>query len=266
MKKTFYYHDMQRDDFAATQNIKQIDLPADYKYVDRSLLYRIGETIIWLIALPIIWLMLKIGYIHRTKNRKVLKACKKQGYYIYGNHTGYMLDAYNPSVLTFPKRAHIIVNPDAVSLKGLGTVVKMLGAVPLPTSRVGMKNYLNSIDKFIQLRRVVMVYPEAHIWPYYTDIRPFGTQSFHCPAESGAPCFTFTNIYQKRKFPFIKRPKVLTYVDGPFYPDMKLDKKARIQKLRDEVYNAMKARVDENPKYNFYDYIYVEDESKVTRL
>ena len=41
---------------------------------------------------------------------------------------------------------------------------------------------------------------------------------------------------------------------------MSIAKPERIKKLRDEVYNAMKKRVDENPKYNICDYVYVEDE------
>ena len=247
MKKTYYYHDMKNDDFAST-NIKAIQLPDGYKYIDKNIFYRIGETIIRWIAFPIIFLILKVTYLIRVKNRKVLKKAKGHGYFIYGNHTNYLLDAYNPSLVGFPKRAHIIVNPDAVSIKGLGTVVKMLGAVPIPTSLKGMKNFRKAITDLINMKHVVAIYPEAHIWPYYTDIRPFGTESFHYPSESGTPCFSFTNIYTKRKVGFIKFPKVVTYVDGPFYPDMSIAKPERIKKLRDEVYNAMKKRVDENPK------------------
>ena len=75
MKKTYYYHDMKNDDFAST-NIKAIQLPDGYKYIDKNIFYRIGETIIRWIAFPIIFLILKVTYLIRVKNRKVLK--KKQ--------------------------------------------------------------------------------------------------------------------------------------------------------------------------------------------
>ena len=56
----------------------------------------------------------------------------------------------------------------------------------------------------------------------------------------------------------------MTYIDGPFYPDLSLGKKDAVEKLRDDVYGAMKKRVDENPKYNYCDYVYVDDPAMVT--
>ena len=43
------------------------------------------------------------------------------------------------------------------------------------------------------------------------------------PVQLNAPCFTMTNIYEKRKCKFIKRPKVTSYINGPFYPDKAID-------------------------------------------
>lgn len=35
---------------------------------------------------------------------------------------------------------------------------------------------------------------------------------------------------------------MVTYIDGPFYPDETLNAKEKKQKLRDDVYNTMKNR------------------------
>lgn len=263
MRKTYYYHDELNDDFAGTKiNTKLI--PDDYKYVDRSLFFRAGENVLRFIAYPIIFVTLKTRYLMRYKNRKTIKKFKKQGYFIFGNHTNCVMDVFNPSLISFPKKVHIIANPDAMSIKGLATVIKMLGAVPIPTSFKGMRNYRKGIEELLKLNRVIAIYPEAHVWPYYTDVRDFGTQSFHYAVDFNSPCFAFTNIYTKRRLKFIKRPKVVTYIDGPFYPDLSLGKKDAVEKLRNDVYNAMKKRVDENPKYNYCDYVYVDDPALVT--
>lgn len=254
--KTYYYHDMLNDDFAATK-ITSITIDENYKYINKNIFYRIGETIIRCIAFPIILIILKLSYILKIKNRKVLKQARKTGYFLYGNHTNYLLDAYAPSIIARYRRAHIIVNPDAVSIKGLSTIVKMLGAIPIPTTRKGMKNYFYSIESLYQKKHVITIYPEAHIWPFYTDIRPFGNESFHYPYNLNAPCYSFTNIYKKRLVG--KKPKVVTYVDGPFYPDMNLSKKEAISKLRNDIYNAMKDRVNSFKKYEYCKYIYVEN-------
>lgn len=262
MKRTYYYHDLVNDDFAGTK-IKTKDIPENYKYVSRNPFYIFFEIILKMIAIPICFLFEKYAFKITYRDKKVIRKCRKEGFFLYGNHTNGLLDAYNPSYIAFPRRVNIITHADAVSIKGIGTLVKMLGAVPIPSSYKAMKNYNKGIEKLISMKHVITIYPEAHIWPYYTDIRPFGTQSFHYPINTNKPSFAFTNIYVKRRFSLSKRPKVVTYVDGPFYPDESLPRQDRIKKLRDDIYNAMKKRVDENPKYNYYEYIYVDDASKI---
>ena len=83
----------------------------------------------------------------------------------------------------------------------------------------------------------MVIYPEAHIWPYYTKIRNFPDTSFAYPAKSGTPVYCFTNTYHKRRFR--AQPRIVTYIDGPFYPDMEKPLKARRKELRDKVYRCM---------------------------
>ena len=96
---------------------------------------------------------------------------------------------------------------------------------------------MKALSLRIAQKRVVTVYPEAHIWPYYTKIRPFSDASFGYPAKSGTPVFCFVNTYQKRRGR--KKPRTVTYIDGPFYPDMTLPVKQRRKALRDAVYAQM---------------------------
>lgn len=71
-----------------------------------------------------------------------------------------------------------------------------------------------------------MIYPEAHIWPFYTGIRPFPDTSFRYPVQQKLPVFCLTNTYQRRGKSHI--PQIVTYLDGPFYPDAELP--AKLQK------------------------------------
>lgn len=85
-----------------------------------------------------------------------------------------------------------------------------------------------------------MIYPEAHIWPYYTGIRNFKDSSFRYPAQLEVPVFCFTNTYQKRKWR--ATPRIVTYVDGPFYPDKGLSLREQKQQLHEKVIATMKER------------------------
>jgi hypothetical protein len=86
----------------------------------------------------------------------------------------------------------------------------------------------------------IVIYPEAHIWPYYTGIRPFPDTSFAYPVKLGTPVFCFTNTY--RKLRFSKKPQIVTYVDGPFFPDLSMSARDARKKLRCEVYEKMRER------------------------
>ena len=121
-----------------------------------------------------------------------------------------------------------------------GHVTPYLGALPLPDDREAMKHFLDEISKKIAQDKCVMIYPEAHIWPYYTKIRPFTDSSFRYPVQLKCPVMCFTNTYQKRKYG--QKPRIVTYIDGPFYPDESLKGKARKEALRNQVYDAMVER------------------------
>ena len=53
----------------------------------------------------------------------------------------------------------------------------------------------------------IIVYPEAHVWPYYTKIRPFKTSAFTFPVEEEKEVYCATTTYQKSKL--FKKPKVV---------------------------------------------------------
>ena len=64
------------------------------------------------------------------------------------------------------------------------------------------------------------------------------------PVELDAPCFAMTTTYRRRLFG--KKPRTVTYLDGPFYPEQSLSPRARTQALRDEIYQAMVKRSRES--------------------
>ena len=181
----------------------------------------------------------KIKFRLKYVGKEKLKPYKKQGYFIYGNHTQPFADTFIPSVAVYPKRNFLIVNPENVSMKGMQTLVEMLGAIPVPGNKEAMKNFLATIEEKINKNYSITIYPEAHIWPYYTKIRPFKEVSFKYPVKLDKPVFCMTNTYQKRGK---NKAKIVTYIDGPFFPDSNLPPKERQKQLRDQVYNCMVER------------------------
>ncbi len=256
-KKIYYYSDPLNDDFSGTQ-IKQIPIDENYKFVRNSFFYRVGAFILtFMIGLPILYLILVFKHGIKVKNRKVLKKVKGKAYFLYGNHTQYA-DSYIPQAAINPcRKTYVLSNPDATSIKGLKTVVQMLGAIPLPDPTVNFKaskNFLRALDYYIKQNKVIAIFPEAHIWPYYTGIRPFLSNSFIYPVNYNAPVIAMVATYQKRKFR--KTPRLIITLSDVFESDQSLPKKEAREKLRQQVYNFMKKHADNPANYAYYEYIY----------
>ncbi len=252
-RKTFYYSDLLNDDFANTK-INNKPLGAKFKYYSNNFFAKMRKFIVYrIIVEPIVFFYLRLIANVKFVNTKVMKPYKKQACFLYGNHTSYVHDAFHPSYLSFPRRADIVVNSDAVNIKGIRWLVMDIGGVPIPSDLANMQKFNNALEHYVREKHWITVYPEAHIWPYYTQIRPFTEVSFHYPVRFNAPVFTFTQTYQKRKFGF--RPKRIVYVDGPFFPDQTLSSKQAQQKLRDEVYQSM-CNSAQNSTYSAHDYVY----------
>ena len=124
-------------------------------------------------------------------------------------------------------------------MKFLGNIVEMLGAIPIPSNKEAMKNFLEVIEKRIKDGNSVTIFPEAHIWPYYTHIRPFKSVSFKYPVELNTPVFCITNTYQKRGK---NKIQIISYIDGPFFADKSLSTKEQKESLRKQVYECMVER------------------------
>ena len=250
--KTIYYEDELNDEFSeAIIEPRKID--KNYKYEHKNPLWNLSTFLVQnVISVPIKFIYAKLKFKIKYIGREKLKQYKKTGYFVYGNHTQPFADTFIITNSIFPKRNYLIVNPENVSMKGLGNFVQQFGAIPIPNDRSGMKNFLKTINNKINKGYAITIFPEAHIWPYYTKIRPFKNVSFRYPIELETPTFCITNTYQKGKN---GKPKIITYIDGPFFADSNLkniqDKK---QNLRDKVYNQMVER-SKNSTFEYIKYV-----------
>ena len=234
--KKLYYADEINDDFAINKiKVKKSKKP--FKYIHRNPLWVFFELLIYhVIARPLVWILNKVIYHQRIKNKRVLKRFRKRGYLIYSNHTNGMPDAFTPNLLS-RKRNYIVVGRETVSIKGLKGLVTMLGAIPVYADISEVEGFNECIKKRILQKKSVTIYPEAHIWPYYTKIRHFKRDSFRYPVELNCPVYVLTNTWQKRRFG--KRPKLVSYLSGPVFPDETLGRTDAMEDLKEKVFFEM---------------------------
>ena len=239
--KVIYYQDELHDEFS-TAKITARTIDASYDY-GGGRGWQIGRFVCYrMIARPLAWLFLKLRFGHRIIGRGKIKCAHKSGFFLYGNHTNAGADALIPSMIAYPAPVSVVVHPNNVSMPVFGHITPYLGALPLPDDLGAARNFQKELFRRVKKGACIAIYPEAHIWPYYTDIRPFPADSFGYAVSAKTPVFCFTNTYQKR----LLGTRITTYVEGPFYPEESLPRREARQKLRDEVFCAMKANTVHN--------------------
>lgn len=237
LPETIVYSDPLHDEFS-TMEIHSDPILEDYRYIrDKGFFGRVKRFFLFrIIAKPIAKIYLHRKFRHEIVGKWKLKRYRKQAIFIYGNHTQIIGDALMPAFILSPRYINVIVHPNNINIPGIGKFVPLLGGLPLPGNAKARENFNEAIRTRVTQHQPVVIYPEAHIWPYYTGIRPFVADSFTYPVYYGAPTFCFTNTYHKRKNGEVR---IRTFIDGPFFPDFEASPKEAREFLRNEVYNTM---------------------------
>ena len=238
--KTVYYSDYS-DNFVETRNQTKT-VPENYRFIKKNPLYNLTGAVFFvllkLIALIYGKCFLGLKIEGKDKLRTYVKTTKK-GYFLYANHTLTLGDVFNPALYN-PVHPYYICDSSNLGIPILGPILPMVGALPIPDSIRGKKHLFDAISTRAKQGKAIVIYPEAHLWPYYTEIRPFESSAFSFPVRENLPIFTATTVYTKWRHH--KKPRVTIYVDGPFMPVDTTDRKARAASLETKTHAAMAKR------------------------
>lgn len=256
MKKRTIYYKSYTDDFIESKN-QFYQLPDDYTFSHKGLVYRFFASVFYKVVTVIDFFYCKFILKINVKNSEILKEYKNSGYFLFGNHTQPVGDAFIPTYVSSGKRVSVLVSTANLGIPFLGKLLPMLGALPISKTKQNLIKLKNTISERIKRGDCVVIYPEAHVWEYYTKIRPFPCDSFRFPVENNVPTFCITTTYQKP----IKgsKPQITIYVDGPFFPDKSCPLLKQRENLRDKVYECMQKRSENST----YEYIHYEEAKNV---
>ena len=111
-RKIIYYSDELNDEFSKAQ-ITPIRIDGKYVYCHDRAVEKLA-SFFWyrIIFTPIAYSYSKLCFGHKTVGKSKLSKCKGKGYFLYGNHTQDIGDAFLPNLLNFPKRDYFIVHPN----------------------------------------------------------------------------------------------------------------------------------------------------------
>lgn len=237
-EKIRYFKDFDEDLVKTSDQNYQIS--PEFKWIRKDNTFKFWSNIISNLAKVFAWGYSKIYLKQSFVNLDILKAYRDQGFFLYANHTQPVGDPFLPMLVGNARKYYAICVQANLGVPIVGPLMPYGGALPIPSDLHQLPKLVEAVKYHINQGDYIAIYPEAHVWPYYTKIRPFSEAAFHFPVITDAPSFVMTNTYQKAKYS--KRPKIITYLDGPFFPDKSLPKKQRQRALMDQIHQVMEKR------------------------
>lgn len=256
-ERVFYYASEEDDPIKTDEQEKKVEvrLPEGYEFIPKNPFVKLYSAVLFRIF-KLFGQYYERGY-WRAKfyGREKLKKARGKGYVIYANHTNPFHDVFGPA-LAADRRIFTIISPVNLKIPGIGKVLPYIGGLPLGKTKEEKQAFNDAVDERLKQKKVLVIYPEAHVWPYATKIRKFpaGDRSFKYAVRNNLPIFTMTTTYHKRKDK--KRgdlPRMDVYVDGPFWPDAKLSEEENRAKLAKEAYDSM-VKYSEKSSYEYFQY------------
>ncbi|MBR3180368.1 1-acyl-sn-glycerol-3-phosphate acyltransferase [Candidatus Saccharibacteria bacterium] len=254
-KRVFYYENETDDPIKTKEQERKekVDLPEGYEFIPKNPFVRLYSSILFRAFWVFGQWYERCYWQTKFYGREKLKKAKGSGYVIYANHTNPFHDVFGPGVLA-DRRIFTVISPVNLKLPGIGKFLPMIGGIPLGTNDAEKKAMNEAVDKRLKKqKKVLVIYPEAHVWPYATKIRKFpaGDKSFKYAVRNDLPIFTMTTTFHKRK----KRelPRMDVYLDGPFCPDPKKSEAENRAILAQKAYDSM-VKYSKKNSYEYFQY------------
>ncbi len=255
-ERVFYYKSEEDDPIKTEEqeSKKKVELPADYVYVHKNIFYLLWANVLF----SFFWVFGNWYERHYLEGKFVgkekIKKAKGKRCVIYANHTNPFHDVFGPAVMA-GGRIRTVISPVNLLVPGIGKCLPAIGGLPLGSTKEQKKEFNEAVDYYIEKGQPLVIYPEAHVWPYHTGIRKFpaGDRSFKYAVRNKVPIFTMTTTYQKSRRGHA-RPRMTVYLDGPFYPDEKLSDAENMKMLADTAYKSM-VKNSKHSNYHYFKYI-----------
>lgn len=244
-EKIYYYHNLTDDLVESKQ--QDFSLSDDYKIIRQNSANKIIRTLATGFAFLFSYGIKRIKVIGKEK----LTPYQHQGYFVFANHTQPINDAFMPLTLLGSQQYYAIASQANWGIPFIGKYLLPYAGLPVGSDLKQAVKLLKALKTLIKQGKHIVVYPEAHVWPYYTDIRPFPATSMNFPVTFQTPSFVMTTTYQKRKHS--KRPKIIVYIDGPFFTNQSHSKKQQQIQLHDVIDQQLKKRAALS-NYSYYHY------------
>lgn len=239
----FVYPDKIDGHMIDPKQIRNVSLDGDYPFYRTSKLFRFFQNVMnclfCIVAIPIASLRYGLKVKGRKNIRGEFAKQIKNGFVTTCNHV-FDWDYLCVRASMFPRRGYFLVWINNHYSK-LGKLMRVTGSIPIPYCYEGLKKFDRDIKDMLHEKRWFHVYPEASMWYYEEDIRPYKNGAFTIAYDNNVPVVPLAISYRPAKgiFKLWKRhgyPCVTISIGKPEWPNLSLARKDSIAELNNRVH------------------------------
>lgn len=234
------------------KQVRKDTLNKDFPYYRKDIFYNIGRIIVELIIIVvgIPFVFFKFGLkVYGKENRKLLKKQMKKGVITIANHI-YDEDYITLRTALAPRMGYISMWKNN-HLRRLGFMIRITGSIPVPTADSSATlSMMRAVDICLQDGNWLHIYPEASMFYYYQDVRPFVDGTFVFAIRNNKPVFPLafscrpaTGLHKLWKK---DKPLINISFGEPVYPNLNLPMREAISDLNKRCYTAVKKLLEDN--------------------
>lgn len=219
----------------------------NYKYINNNLLFLFFSDLLYIIAFPILWIINFMASNLKVYGRKNLRQING-GKITVSNHV-HVMDCTMVGLANFPSKTYFLSLKSNFNIPVVNIIIRLLNAIPIPDDLENKKNFRDAINNLLKEGKILHIYPEASLWPYYKGLRNFKNGAFRFAVENDVPIVPM--VYKFREptgfFKYLKRkPSISLYILEPVYPDKSLSTELAVDKLKEITHNLMEETLDSN--------------------
>ena len=200
-----------------------------YKRGEKILTYSssfIPATVTFHFILLLVVLFNRLIFRLRIEGRERLRGVASA--LLVSNHT-LVLDPGIIAHVLRPQRTYFTMLEDTACIPLLGTFVRLLGAIPIPTRAAAMRSLERTIRRNLEDLHFVHVFPEGECYLWNQEVKDFQLGAFYLACRLGLPVVPVTTVLHERRwlgrttFHFAGRtfrvpPQVTAIIGEAMYP------------------------------------------------
>lgn len=224
---------------------KEID--ENYNFINKNIFFKMFSRMFRRAGIMILGPFIKHRYKLQIVGKENIKLVKHKGVIVTINHVHNFDHVLVGTRILNHRKCYFITLQDNINMPFVGFLLRALGGIPVPNKRSALPYFENCISTLLKKKKAIFISPEASLWPYYRDIRPFKKGAFRFAVKNDVPILPIVISFRrklKKRSMFTGKEKFKYYftvhVGKPLYYNKEINDKQATIDLMNETYEYYK--------------------------